>query len=98
MQTATLNEKAVDQLNSLLRGELSAIETYEQALRRLNGPGTDLADLCARIRSRMPELDVYDGWTYSWMCMEYWLTRTGIGISFGMSVILVIAECTTSTR
>jgi bacterioferritin (cytochrome b1) len=28
----------------LLRGELSAIETYEQALRRLNGPGTDLAD------------------------------------------------------
>lgn len=44
MQTTALNEKAVDQLNSLLRGELSAIETYEQALRRLNGPGTELAD------------------------------------------------------
>jgi len=44
MQTTTLNDKAVDQLNSLLRGELSAVEMYEQALRRLNGPGTDLAD------------------------------------------------------
>jgi uncharacterized protein (TIGR02284 family) len=44
VQTTAINEKAVDQLNSLLRGELSAIETYEQALRKLNGPGTDLAD------------------------------------------------------
>ena len=44
MPTTTLDEKAVDQLNSLLRGELAAVETYEQALRRLNGPGTELAD------------------------------------------------------
>src|SRR5437762_11300960 len=44
MHTTTLGEKAVDQLNSLLRGELAAIETYEQALRKLNGPGTELAD------------------------------------------------------
>jgi putative ABC transport system permease protein len=51
-------------------------------------PGTDIADLCARIRARMPELDAYDRRTYSWMCMEYWLTRTGIGISFGMAAFL----------
>ena len=51
-------------------------------------PGADLSDLCARIRSRMPELDVYDRQTYSWMCMEYWLTRTGIGISFGLAAFL----------
>ena len=44
MQTTAINEKAVAQLNSLLRGELSAIETYEQALRKLDGPGTDFAD------------------------------------------------------
>ena len=44
MHTTALGEKAVDQLNSLLRGELAAIETYEQALRKLNGPGTELAD------------------------------------------------------
>jgi putative ABC transport system permease protein len=36
----------------------------------------------------MPELDVYDRQTYSWMCMEYWLTRTGIGISFGLAAFL----------
>jgi len=44
MQTTATHEKAIDQLNSLLRGELSAIETYEQALRKLDGPGTELAD------------------------------------------------------
>jgi putative ABC transport system permease protein len=51
-------------------------------------PGTDLKDLCERIRARVPELDVYDRPTYSWMCMEFWLTRTGIGISFGLAALL----------
>ncbi len=32
------NENSVGQLNRLLRGELSAIETYEQALQRVSGP------------------------------------------------------------
>jgi putative ABC transport system permease protein len=36
----------------------------------------------------MPELDVYDRRTYSLICMEYWLTRTGIGISFGLAALL----------
>ena len=48
-------------------------------------PGTDLNALCARIRARVPELDAYDRDTYSRMCMEFWLTRTGIGISFGLA-------------
>jgi putative ABC transport system permease protein len=51
-------------------------------------PGTDIKALCARIRERVPELDVYDRGTYSLMCMEYWLTRTGIGISFGLAAFL----------
>lgn len=51
-------------------------------------PGADTADLCERIRARVPELDVYDRDTYSWMCMEFWLTRTGIGISFGLAALL----------
>jgi putative ABC transport system permease protein len=51
-------------------------------------PGTDLKDLCQRIRERVPELDAYDRETYSMMCMEYWLTRTGIGISFGLAALL----------
>jgi putative ABC transport system permease protein len=51
-------------------------------------PGTDIKELCSRIRERVPELDVYDRGTYSLMCMEYWLTRTGIGISFGLAAFL----------
>jgi putative ABC transport system permease protein len=51
-------------------------------------PGVDLRDLCRRIKRRIPELDAYDRKTYSAMCMEYWLTRTGIGISFGLAALL----------
>jgi putative ABC transport system permease protein len=51
-------------------------------------PGTDVKALCARIKARVPELDVYDRPTYGLMCMEYWLTRTGIGISFGLAAFL----------
>jgi putative ABC transport system permease protein len=51
-------------------------------------PGTDIRALSARIRKEVPELDVYDRETYSVMCMEFWLTRTGIGISFGLAAVL----------
>src|SRR5437588_4891298 len=51
-------------------------------------PGTDVNVLRARLQERMPELDVYDRRTYSLICMEYWLTRTGIGISFGLAAFL----------
>ena len=51
-------------------------------------PGTDVKALCARIKQRVPELDVYDRQTYSLMCCEYWLTRTGIGLSFGLAAFL----------
>jgi putative ABC transport system permease protein len=51
-------------------------------------PGVDVPALCARIRARVPELDVYDRRNYSWVCMEFWLTRTGIGISFGLAAFL----------
>jgi demethoxyubiquinone hydroxylase (CLK1/Coq7/Cat5 family) len=37
MQTHTNHKDAVDHLNSFLRGELSAVETYRQALRKLDG-------------------------------------------------------------
>jgi putative ABC transport system permease protein len=53
-------------------------------------PGVGVKELSRRIRQRVPELDAYDRQTYSWMCMEYWLTRTGIGISFGLAAVLGI--------
>jgi len=51
-------------------------------------PGADLPALLTRIKQRIPDVDVYDKATYSSICMEYWLTRTGIGISFGLATLL----------
>src|SRR5262249_23555148 len=51
-------------------------------------PGTDITALAARIHEQVPALEVYDKPTYSRMCMGYWLTRTGIGISFGLAAFL----------
>ena len=50
-------------------------------------PGVDIPT-SAPDPARVPELDVYDRRTYSWICMEFWLTRTGIGISFGLAAFL----------
>jgi putative ABC transport system permease protein len=44
--------------------------------------------VCARIKERVPEVDVYEKHNYSLMCMQYWLTRTGIGLSFGIAALL----------
>jgi putative ABC transport system permease protein len=51
-------------------------------------PGTDIPALAATLRQRVPELDVHDKATFSAICMNYWLTRTGIGISFGLATFL----------
>ena len=51
-------------------------------------PGCDLAELCARIRRRVPEAEVYDRETYVRKTMLYWFTRTGMGISFGLAALL----------
>jgi putative ABC transport system permease protein len=51
-------------------------------------PGVDPQELAQRIRERIPDLDVHDRQSYSLMCMVFWLTRTGIGISFGLAAIL----------
>jgi putative ABC transport system permease protein len=51
-------------------------------------PGVDVRELAARIRQRLPEADVYDRDAYRRLSMEYWLTRTGIGISFGLATLL----------
>jgi putative ABC transport system permease protein len=50
--------------------------------------GVNVEQLCQRIRERVPELEVCDRRTYSLRCMHFWLTRTGIGISFGLAAFL----------
>lgn len=51
-------------------------------------PGADVSTVCQEIRKRVPDLDVHDRETYSWLCMKHWLTRTGIGVSFGLATVL----------
>src|SRR5262245_42943896 len=51
-------------------------------------PDTDIPDLVARIQERCPDLAVYDNSTYRLKCMWYWLTKTGIGLSFGTAAFL----------
>jgi putative ABC transport system permease protein len=44
--------------------------------------------VCAAIASRVPELDAYPAAEFSRISREFWMTRTGIGISFGAATIL----------
>jgi putative ABC transport system permease protein len=51
-------------------------------------PGGDAAAICGEIRRRIPELDAYPAAEYSRISRDFWMTRTGIGISFGAATIL----------
>jgi len=50
MQTSPNNSQTIDQLNSFLRGELSAVETYRQALQKIgpSSPVVSQLEACAR--------------------------------------------------
>src|SRR5688572_29650444 len=49
MTTTTNNDQTVDQLNSFLRGELSAVETYRQALSKIeNAAHRSTLEQCSR--------------------------------------------------
>jgi demethoxyubiquinone hydroxylase (CLK1/Coq7/Cat5 family) len=49
MQQETTHQQTIDQLNSFLRGELSAVETYRQALDSVDSvPHRSTLELCAR--------------------------------------------------
>jgi putative ABC transport system permease protein len=50
--------------------------------------GTDVEDVCAAIRNRVPSAEVFTSDDYADVSIDYWLRRTGIGISFGASTFL----------
>jgi len=75
--------------------------SYEQAALYLNKdpndcsyvlvelePGADAQAVCAAIRQRVPDLDAMPSRTYGQKCVEFWMTRTGLGISFGAATLL----------
>ncbi len=51
-------------------------------------PGADLRALCDQIRLRIPEADVYTRGEYSRLSVDFWMRRTGLGISFGAATLL----------
>lgn len=53
--------------------------------------GVDPREVCDRIRQRVPDAEAYTRDQYAWETIEYWLSRTGLGISFGASTLLGLA-------
>lgn len=51
-------------------------------------PGADARQVCASIRKRVPELDAFPRQVYSRISAGYWLTRSGLGISFGAATVI----------
>ncbi len=51
-------------------------------------PGADADQVCQEIRRRLPKADAWPRQVYSRMCVDYWISRTGLGISFGCSTLL----------
>jgi putative ABC transport system permease protein len=51
-------------------------------------PGAEAEEVCARIRQRVPELDAFPRHEYSRITANYWLTRSGLGISFGAATLI----------
>jgi putative ABC transport system permease protein len=50
--------------------------------------GSDRRRVCAAIRQLVPNLDVFTSEEFSYKSRQYWVWRTGIGISFGASTAL----------
>ncbi len=69
-------------------GSVDVLPTYCSYYLVKAQAGADIPALCNRIQERVPQLDVLERDRYSRVCMGYWLTRTGIGISFGLATFL----------
>ncbi len=51
-------------------------------------PGADLAQLQSSLQTALPDAQVLTGPEYAAVSKWFWLTRTGLGISFGASTLL----------
>jgi putative ABC transport system permease protein len=75
--------------------------TYDRACRYLDkspeacsyyliqvASSADADAVCAEIRQRVPEVDAYRRDDYGRISVNFWMTRTGLGISFGAATLL----------
>ncbi len=51
-------------------------------------PGADAREVCREIRNRVPHVEAYTRREYGRRSIDYWMTRTGLGISFGAATML----------
>jgi putative ABC transport system permease protein len=51
-------------------------------------PGADVEAVRQSVAQRVPDADVYHRDTYSQISTDFWMTRTGLGISFGAATML----------
>ena len=50
--------------------------------------GAKPAEVCGRIRERLPDMEAYTRDEYAAISVGYWMKRTGLGISFGAATAL----------
>ncbi|MFZ5831621.1 MAG: FtsX-like permease family protein [Planctomycetota bacterium] len=74
----------VDSAAGYLRKEPSACSYILVSLE----PGADRDTICAAIRQRLPEAEVLPKEEYSRISINFWMIRTGLGISFGAATLL----------
>lgn len=51
-------------------------------------PGTDVNAVCQAIQKKLPHVEVFPSDIYSRVSANFWMTRTGLGISFGTATLL----------
>jgi putative ABC transport system permease protein len=51
-------------------------------------PGVKPELVCHRIKQRLPHVEAFTSKQYAWTSVNYWLRRTGLGISFGASTLI----------
>jgi putative ABC transport system permease protein len=51
-------------------------------------PGVDPWSVCQAIEENVPEVDAYPAHEYSRISCDFWMRRTGIGLSFGAATVL----------
>ena len=51
-------------------------------------PGADVGQVCDELRQRLPEAEVMTREEYACESVNFWMTRTGIGLSFGAATVM----------
>ncbi len=54
-------------------------------------PSADAGEVCSQIQQRLPEAEALPRDEYSYISVDFWMTRTGLGISFGAATLLGLA-------